>query len=112
MQIFKNCLGEQPPEPFSFSIRFKIILPKTNTLENMSKFGVLALKKFLNMWQRMKTFFKGLFTFFSNLTSLHLVNIRPNSKFQPPQQNFLNPVRSAISRLFLEPPFEICWVDP
>ena len=58
----------------------------------------------------MKTFFKGFFSSFWGLTSLYLVNIQPNSKFDPPQQTFLDALLSAGSNFFLEPPFEICWV--
>ena len=40
----------------------------------------------------MKTVLKGLFTPFLGLTSLYLVNIQPNSKFHPLQQNFMDPL--------------------
>ena len=42
---------------------------------------------------------------FLGLTSVYLVNIQPNSKFHPPpHQNFLDPLLSARSSFFVEPP--------
>ena len=36
----------------------------------------------------MKTFFKGIFTYFMGLTSSYLANIQPNSKFHLPPTKF------------------------
>ena len=84
---FQKFFGETclrtPSRAFLFSICFKIILPEELRLKYMSNLGTPSLKKFSEYAADMKTFSKGLVTPFLGLTSLHSVNIQPNSKFHP-----------------------------
>ena len=62
-----------------------------------------------------KTFFKGPFTSFLGLTSLHLVNIQPNSKLHSPTKIFRICSRVRDQGFFLEPsppPFEFAGCAP
>ena len=99
----KNFPGEHAPEP----PRAFFIL---NMLQNNSA-GKNYTSKYVTIWcplpekiseyaADMKTFFKGLFTPFWGLTSLHLVYIQPNSNFTHPHQTFLDPLLSAGSSFF------------
>ena len=60
----------------------------------------------------MKTFFKGLFTPFLGLLSLYLVNIQPNSKFQPPPPKFSGSAPECGIEFFLNPPMKYAECAP
>ena len=112
-KIFRGSMPPDTPKIFFIlSILQNHSAKKKTTLENMSKFGVLSLKKFLEYATDVKTFFKGLFTPFLGLTSLRLVNIPPNSKFRPPPTKTCGSAPECKIEDFLDPPFKICWVRP
>ena len=110
-KIYWGSMSPDSIEPFLFSICFK---NRKNSAEKTT------LKDRLNLvpppWNSkyaadMKTFFKELFTSFLGLTSLHLVNIQPNSKFHPPPKIFwIHP--QVRDRGFFRTPFEKYRVRP
>ena len=79
-----------PENHFCFPICFKFNFARKNTLKNV--------KIWCEYTSLTRTHFqKRVYLHpFSGVTSLHSVNISPQSKLHPPNQNFLDPPLSAI----------------
>ena len=96
----KNCRGSMPPDPIeSFLVHslhklFKFKSAEKNTLEKVTKIGAPSLKKILNTPLTLNIFKRLIYARFGVQTSLHLVNIQPNSKLHPPTKTFW--IRSCV----------------
>ena len=65
--VFRRSMSRDPLVSFCSSICLQLILPKTSTLEKMSKFGATSLNKFLEYSADMKHFRRAYFRFFPGL---------------------------------------------